>query len=249
MADGETQIWVMGEDKLPESYTSENDDGSLKKEEEDQAASPAKSSTTHGLLTTPTTDQSPAPTLHSTSFISDLPMRGNHYSASVMPDMHPQQHAFVEGSGVPVSGQPPVHGLDIGVTSPHDSSGRRPSLFSSPTDYAAQTGSALYAQQWQPGSTAPNTPAMYTFTPQQTNPASSSFVNSGVPMGQAQPYMASSFDGLSRAGYDPSQAAIFRAGAVPQPQVHTSHGYDYITHDARGLPDVKTDPAARTSMH
>jgi hypothetical protein len=68
-------------------------------------------------------------------------------------------------------------------------------------------------------------------------------------MNQAQPYMNTSFDGIAR-GYDPSQAPMFRAGSVPQPpQVHPTQGYDYMSHDNRGLPGVKVDDVPRHAMH
>lgn len=243
----------MAEDKLPESYPSENDDGSLVKEEDEQDISPTKSAATHGLIPTPTTDHSPAATMNGSSFMSDLPVRGHSYPTPVMQDLAPDQHAFVEGGGMPVNGQAPAHatggnmGIDMGVPHPHDSS-RRPSLFSAPADYATQNGTTLYTQQWQPGSTAPNTSSMYSFTHQQTNPPPP-FVNSGVPMNQSQPYLSPSFDNLTRAGYDPNQASIFRTSNVSQPQVHPSQSYNYLPHDNRGLPGVKVDSSTRSAMH
>ena len=243
----------MADDKLPETYPSENDDGSLIKEEDEQDASPTKSATTHGLIHTPTTDHSPATTMNGAPFMGDLPVRGNSYPASVMHDLAPEQHGFVEGSGLPVNGQTPVHGtggnlgMDMGVPHSHDSS-RRPSLFSAPTDYSSQNGTALYTQPWQPGSTAPNTSTMYAFNQPPTN-STPSYVNSGVAMNQNQPYLGSSFDGLSRNGYDPNQSNMFRTGNVSQPQVHPTQGYSYLPHDPRGLSGVKVDPSNRSLMH
>ncbi|KAF4965835.1 hypothetical protein FSARC_6399 [Fusarium sarcochroum] len=92
-----------------------------------------------------------------------------------MQDMAQDQHAFVENNSLPVNGQPAVHtaggnlAMDMGVPPSHDS-GRRSSIFSTKTEYGGQNGTAMYTQQWQPGSTAPNSSSMYTYTQQPANP-------------------------------------------------------------------------------
>ncbi|CAM1502993.1 Fc.00g077690.m01.CDS01 [Cosmosporella sp. VM-42] len=251
--DGTTEIYVMAEDKMPETY-SENDDGSMTRDEDEQDTSPAKPSVTHGLMQASTTDHSSTATLHSSSFLGDLPVRGSQYPPPMMQEMAPEQHSFVEGSGLPVNGQAQVHanggnlGLDMGVPSPHDNS-RRPSLFSAAqADYSNQGANSMYTQQWQPGSTAPNTSSMYTFTQQQTNQPQGSFGNPTVPMNQSQAYLGSSFDGLTRTNYDPNQSSLFRSTGVPQQPVHPSQTYNYMSHDVR-VPGVKVDPSARPPMH
>ncbi|KAJ4202987.1 Hypothetical protein NCS54_01034000 [Fusarium falciforme] len=256
--DGTMEIYVMADDKIPETYASGNDDeGSIPKDEEDQDAPSTKLSTVHGLMPSSTThSHSSGPSLHGTPFLDNLPVRGNQYPPSMMPEMPQEQHTFVEGSNLPVNSQSSVHStggslaMDMGVPPPAHDSGRRSSIFSAPAEYGGQNGSTMYAQQWQqPGSTAPNASSMYTFTQQPANPSASAFVNPAVPMNQTQSYMGASFDGLPR-GYDPNQPPIFRSGAVPQPpQVHATQGYDYIAHDNRGLPGVKVDDVPRNPMH
>jgi hypothetical protein len=136
----------------------------------------------------------------------------------------------------------------MGEPPAHDDS-RRPSILSAHTEYGGQNSKAMYTQQWQPGSTAPNSSSMYTFTQQPPSQPATTFVSPGVAMNQAQSYMNTSFDGLAR-GYDPSQTSMFRTSSVPQPtQVHPTQGYDYMSHDNRGLPGVKVDDVPRHPMH
>ncbi|KAF7558703.1 hypothetical protein G7046_g5458 [Stylonectria norvegica] len=253
--DGTTELYVMAEDKASETYASENDDGSIEKEDAEAEMSPARPIAAQNLLpSSPTTDQGSGTGLHGAPFLDNLPVRNTQYAPAMMQEMAPEQHTFVEGHGMPVNDQNPVHGaagnltLDMGVPSPHDAS-RRPSLYNTPADYTGQSGPAMYTQQWQqPGSTAPHTSSMYTFTQQQANPSTASYVSPGVPMNQNQHYMGNSFDGLSR-GYDPNHAAMFRPGGVPQPVLHPPQGYNYVPHDGRGLPGVKVDPVPRNTMH
>ncbi|KAM0361940.1 hypothetical protein ACHAPK_011643 [Fusarium culmorum] len=125
--------------------------------------------------------------------------------------------------------------MDVGVPPAHDAS-RRASIFSAHSEYGGKNGTAMYTQQWQPGSTDPNPSSMYTFTQQPPSQSAATFVSPGVPMNQAQPYMDASFDGLTR-GYGPSQSPMFRTGSVPQAQQeHATQGHDYMSHDNRGFP-------------
>ncbi|KAK7428906.1 hypothetical protein QQZ08_004520 [Neonectria magnoliae] len=249
--DGGTEVYVMAEDKMPETYGSENDDGSITKDEDEQDIPAPKLSTVQGMIPTATSDHGSGPTLHGPPFLGDLPVRGTQYGPPMISDIAPDHHGFAEGSNMSVSGQTPVHppggslALDMGVPAPQDSS-RRPSLIG---DYSGQSENHMYTQQWQPSSTASNTPGMYSFTQQQANPSATSFVSPVVPMSQSQSYMGGSFDGLSH-GYDPGQAPMFRGGgSVPQQPVHTSPSYNYRTSDNRGLSAVKADPVSRNSMH
>ncbi|KAF4472314.1 hypothetical protein FALBO_786 [Fusarium albosuccineum] len=253
--DGHTEVYVMADDKIPETYASGNDDeGSIPKDEDDQDVPSAKLATVHGLMPSSTSHSSGA-SLHGTPFLGgELPVRGNQYPPPMMQDIAQDQHAFVEGNSLPVNSQSSVHStggslaMDMGVPPAHDS-GRRSSIFSAPAEYGGQNGSTMYTQQWQPGSTAPNASSMYTFTQQPANPSASAFVSPGVPINQTQPYIGTSFDGLTR-GYDPNQTPMFRGGGVPQPQqVHATPGYDYMSHDNRGLPGVKVDDVPRNTMH
>lgn len=249
--DGTTYVYVMAEDKIPEAY-SENDDGSITKDEDDQDVPSTKLSTVQSLMP-PTPEHSSSTALHGTPFLSDLPVRGTQYTPQLIPEITPDQHGFGEGTtSMSVGGQTSVHSaggnlaLDIGVATSQDSS-RRPSIFSPPPDYSGQPSTNMYNQQWQPGSTAPNTSSMYAFTQQQTNPSATTFVNPSVPLNQSQAYMGGSFEGLSR-GYDGAQASMFQARGVSQQTAHGSPGYNYLTNDSRALPGVKADPASRTTL-
>lgn len=243
----------MAEDKMPETYASGNDDeGPVPKDEDDQEIASSKLATVQGLMPS-STDHNAGTSLHGTPFLSELPVRGTQYTPSMIQEIGPDQHAFVEGSSMPVNSQSSVHSagsnlaIEIGVSPAHDTS-RRPSIFNSPAEYGGQSGTNMYTPQWQAGSAAPNTSAMYTFTQQQPNASAAAFVNPGVPMNQSQPYMGASFDGLARE-YDPNQSAMFRQGGVPQQQVHAAQGYNYVAHDNRGFPGIKVDPASRSAMH
>ncbi|CAF3586605.1 unnamed protein product [Fusarium graminearum] len=253
--DGSTEVFVMADDKIPESYVSSNDDhGPILKEEDDHDVTPNKLTAVHGLMPS-SNSHSTGTSLHGTPFLGgDLPVRGNQYTPSTMPEMPQDQHAFVENTGMPVNGQPSAHAtggsltMDMGVPPAHDAS-RRASIFSAHSEYGGQNNTAMYTQQWQPGSTAPNSSSMYTFTPQPPSQPTTTFVSPGVAMNQAQSYMNTSFDGLAR-GYDPNQTPMFRTGSVPQPtQLHPAQGYDYMSHDNRGLPGVNVDDVPRHAMH
>ncbi|RGP64707.1 hypothetical protein FLONG3_9450 [Fusarium longipes] len=252
--DGTTEVFVMADDKIPESYVSGSDEhGPILKEEDEHDVQSNKLTAVHGLMPSSNSHNAGA-SLHGTPFLGgDLPVRGNQYTPSTMPEMPQDQHTFVENTGLPVNGQPAVHAtggnltMDMGVPPTHDAS-RRASIFSAHSEYGGQNSTAMYTQQWQPGSTAPNSSSMYTFTQQPPSQPATTFVSPGVPMNQAQPYMNTSFDGLAR-GYDPSQTPMFRTGSVPQPpQVHPTQGYDYMSHDNRGLPGMKVDDVPRHTM-
>lgn len=245
----------MADDKIPESYVSGNEDhGPILKEEDDNDVTSNKLTAVHGLMP-PSNSHSAGASLHGTPFLGgDLPVRGNQYTSSTMADMPQDQHAFVENTGMQVNSQPAVHTasgnltMDMGVPPAHDT-GRRASMFSAHSEYGGQNSTAMYTQQWQPGSTAPNSSSMYTFTQQPSSQPATTFVSPGVPMNQAQPYMNTSFEGLAR-GYDPNQPQMFRTGSVTQTtQVHPAQGYDYMSHDNRGLPGVKVDDVPRHAMH
>ncbi|KAI9167492.1 hypothetical protein HJFPF1_03620 [Paramyrothecium foliicola] len=244
--DGTTEVYVMAEDKIPESYASDNDDGSFVKEEDDQEITRGRSA----ALATPTSEQSPVSSLHTGPFINDLPMRPQ-FSHPIMPDMSTQHAHFVEGTGIPVQTQPPVNSgngglpLDM-VQSPHDTS-RRPSIFS---DYASPGASNIYPQQWQPGSTTANTSPLYAYTTAQASTQQPSFVNSAVPMGHGQAFMATNFEGSPRPSYDPTANAMFRANELGQASVSHTEGYNYLPHDNRGLRVVPqgVDPASRNHL-
>lgn len=228
----------MAEDKVPESYTSDNDDGSFIKDEEEHDVQRSKPAVTNCIVHTPTTAPSNGHTLHGGPgpFMGDLPVRGTPFHPPmIQTELAPPQHAFVESAGIPVNDQAAVNAggggaltLDL-VTSPHDTS-RRPSVFS---EYASPGGGNLYPQQWQQSSAGPSASPMYAYTAQQPAPQQPAFVNQTVQMNPGQPFMASSFEGSPRPEYDANGNPIFRAGDMPPAPVNQQQGY-YVPNDGRG---------------
>ncbi|ENH70668.1 hypothetical protein FOC1_g10012602 [Fusarium oxysporum f. sp. cubense race 1] len=110
MIDGTTEVFVMADDKMLDSYASGNDDdGPVPKEEDDQDVQPNKLAAVPGLMPSSNSHSSGA-SLHGTPFLGgELPVRGNQYNHSMMQDMAPDQHGFVENNAMPVNGQPAVH--------------------------------------------------------------------------------------------------------------------------------------------
>ncbi|POR32148.1 Uncharacterized protein TPAR_07658 [Tolypocladium paradoxum] len=236
--DDSTEVYVMAEDKVPESYVSDNDDGSFIKDEEDHEVPRSKPAATHCVVHTPTTATANGHTLHGGPgpFMGDLPVRGTPFHPPmIQTELAPQQHAFVESAGIPVNDQAAVNTggggaitLDM-VASPHDSS-RRPSVFS---EYASPAGGSLYPQQWPQSSAGPNASPMYAYTAQQPAPQQPAFVNQTVQMSTGQPFMASSFEGSPRPEYDANGNPVFRAGDMPPAPVNQQQGY-YVPSDGRG---------------
>ncbi|KAH7119258.1 hypothetical protein EDB81DRAFT_914827 [Dactylonectria macrodidyma] len=216
--DATTEVFVMAEDKNPEAYAKNKDEPTIKHENDDNLA--AKLATTHNLMP-PAPDHGSSTALHGTPFLSDLPVRGTHYTPSMIHEMTPEQHVLFDVSSMSGGGQTSVRhkagnlALGMGVATSQDSR-RRPSIFNPPPEYSGQPGTSLYPQPWQPGYTAPTTSTMYAFTQQQLNPSATTFVNPGVRMNQDQTYMGGSSDGDSR-GYGSPQASMFYTrGAPPQ---------------------------------
>lgn len=246
----------MAEDKVPENYASDNEDGPFPKEEEDHELQRAKaSSQPHCVVQTPTTGPASAQPLHAGHgpFIGELPVRGTSFNPGILPaEMSSQPHTFVDSNGITVTDQAAVTApngaltLDM-VTSPHDTS-RRPSVFS---EYASPGGNSLYAQQWQqPGSTGPTQSPMYAYTPAQSNPQQPPFMGQAVPMNASQPFMGGTFEGSPRPEYDANGAPIFRAGDMSHTSVNQQQGY-YVPNDGRSGLRVITqvvDSVARNQM-
>ncbi|KAI5459862.1 hypothetical protein BGZ63DRAFT_259641 [Mariannaea sp. PMI_226] len=252
--DGTAEIFVLAEDRILETYVDETDASPAAKGGDDLDIPASKRQSPHGLVPSTTHDHPPDASLHNASLLeNELPLRGTQFPPPMMPEMGPDQHGFGEGTGLSVNNQPSVHptsanlALEVDVDASHNPS-RRPSIFTPPADSSGLGGTGLYAQQWQSATTGPNTsPSLYSFTPQHADP-SSTFVNPVVQINQTQPYIGTTFDGLSR-GYEAPEASMFRTGSVPQQPAHTSSGYEYVTHDSRELSEAKTDPASRNPMH
>ncbi|KAF4503882.1 hypothetical protein G6O67_008818 [Ophiocordyceps sinensis] len=238
--DDTTEVYVMAEDKLPENYASDNDDGSfIKDEEQPHDLQRSKPAATHCLVHTPTTAPANGHSLHGgpAPYMGDLPVRGTPFHPPmIQTEMTPQQHSFVESvneqSAVSAGGGP--LGLDL-VASPHDTS-RRPSVFS---EYASPSGGNIYSQQWQQSSAGSNAPSMYAYTAQQAPTQQPAFVNQTVQISPGQPFMTNSFEGSPRPEYDTNGNGIFRAADLTQAPVSQQQGY-YVPSDGRGSLRVMT---------
>ncbi|KAG6006622.1 hypothetical protein E4U21_006844 [Claviceps maximensis] len=238
--DASTDVYVMAEDKIPDNYTSDNEDGPYSKEENaNDVSRPKASAQQQCVVSTPTTGPTTTQPLHGAHghFMSELPVRGNSYSSAMMTAEIPNQpHTFVDSGGITVTDQTavtapnPALTLDM-VSSPHDTS-RRPSVFS---EYASPVSNNLYGQQWQQsGSAGPTQTSMYSYTPPQGNPPQTSFISQTVPMNSGQSFMGNSFEESERPEYDTNGTSIFRTGdmshaSAPVPQ---QAGY-YVPGDGR----------------
>jgi hypothetical protein len=231
----------MAEDKMPESYASDTEDTGFIKDEDDHDVSRPKAPSSQGLPH-PTSEPSSATSIRGPTFINDMTVRANTFPQSLIPEIPPQQHTFVEGNAISVHNGQAVTTttaaaatgnltLDM-VPSPHDAS-RRPSVFS---DYASPGGN-LYSQQWPQASTATNGSSMYQYAQQQTTAQPAAFVGSGVSMTPGQPFISSSFEAPHRNEYDQNGNPIFRSGDLSQtPSVNQQQGYNYtIPNDTRGM--------------
>ncbi|GAO14161.1 hypothetical protein UVI_02037560 [Ustilaginoidea virens] len=237
--DGSTEVYVMAEDKIPDNYASDNEEGPFVKEDDDSDMSRIKVNNTqqHCVAQTPTTGPTPTQPLHGGhgSFMSELPVRGSSFTPTMLStEMAPQPHSFVDSSGITVTDQAavtapnPALTMDI-VTSPHDTS-RRPSVFS---EYTSPGGSNLYTPQWQQSGSAGQTQSpMYAYAPSQANASQPPFLGQTVHMGQNQSFIGGSFEETSRTDYDAHGAPIFRAGDLPHPPVSQQQGY-YVPNDGR----------------
>lgn len=238
----------MAEDKVPESYGSENDDGAFVKEDEEVEASRTTPSATNAIRPVLRTDSASLSGLPGDGFMGELPMRGSQFQPPMMNDMG-SQHSFVEGTPMQVHGQNGVGSgggsnlsLDM-VPSPHDVS-RRPSVFS---DFPSPGGGNLYAQQWQPGATGQNGSPMYAYASQQQGMDTSSFVSQGVPISTNQSFMSNgSFEEAPRPAYDGNQNGMFRTDDLSQGAVGQAAGYNYMANDGR---DMMVDSSQRAPMH
>lgn len=232
----------MAEDKVPESYGSDNDEASFTiKDEEDHELQRSKAGAGqgHSMAHAATTAASNGHGLHGGPFMGDLPVRGTPFHPPmIQTDMASQQHSFVENGGLQVSDQGSVSGGSGGLTidmvaSPHDAS-RRPSVFS---DYASPGGGALYHQPWQPSSAGPSSSSMYAYTGQQGGAPAPAFVGqAAVQLGAGPAFMAGSFEAPPRPDYDGGAAAagaMFRAGDLQPAPVGQQQGY-YVPGDGRG---------------
>lgn len=237
----------MTEEKFPDS-TQFDDDGAAVKDETDHPSGTSSTSppktviTAHdGLMHGSGSEHSPSSQAHlqGTSFINEMPVRGaTHYPAQMLPpNMHTEQH-FVENSGIQAPAALSMHDM---VPGPQDSH-RRPSLYTSPTDYSNPSSSNLYNQAWSGGSAAPGTAPMYSFPGQQASSSQGQFSghSTTVPMSQNHQYMHAPYDTTlqQRGSFD--QGSMYRSA----PASSNSGAYSgYLTADGRPLanPPIKPD--------
>lgn len=249
--DGSTEIYVMAEDKVPESYVSENDDAASFIKEDEDVEPTAKPTTTMGSSMRPAlrTDSATLSGIPTEAFIGELPMRGSQFHPPMMNDLA-SQHSFVDSGNMPVHSQAGVAAtgsslsLDL-VQSPHDAS-RRASVFS---DFPSPGGNNMYPQQWQASSNAASASPMYAYATQQQNMEPGTFVSSGVPMDPNQSFMTTPFEEAPRPGYSGGQNGIFRPEEMPPGTVAQASGYNYVTNDGRGMMPQVVDSVNRTPMH
>ena len=242
----------MAEDKLPENYQSDEEE-----DENDDEQVPTPTNATAAPNAAPmertATIQAPA---HDggTTYLGDL-HPPQIVTAEGLPSVH--HHAFVDNTSIghqplPTHG-PPMTVPDI-IPGAHDTS-RRTSVFS-PTDFPTSSGTGLYGGGWQQGTTAPGTAGMYAYTPTQPHspqqaPGQGFLTQAGVPMGQPQQYLTSSFDGMPRP-YDTTQSQIFRSATVTSPPVIPQpQGYqNYMPQEDRQNAGLKLDNTlGRNTLH
>ncbi|SPO01026.1 uncharacterized protein DNG_03774 [Cephalotrichum gorgonifer] len=274
--DGDTEVFVMADDKLPEFYQVETDTSPKIHEKHDdqdpgtvrRGLSPVKQQVPpHSLLPTNGNPGSNVPSgMQSQSFLSDLPVRdGAHLSTPMVhADMNPeQQSSFIGGASMGgVAGTSIHHGatnlpMPEILTSPHDTPDRRHSLvFNQPSDFPGPANTTMYPQHWQSSSAAPATSPMYTsFSHQQAAPAQTYGTQPaiGIQQGQQQ-YIPQPYDPMARApSFDPSHGQMFRAGVNQTGVGHAQGGYPgYLPSDTRGMaaPNIgaKVDNLSRSHM-
>jgi hypothetical protein len=258
--DASTMVYVLPDDKSQDDYQSDNEDSGSKDEEHTGPSSvSSRTSNPHGLVAplSASTDHSPAGPLQGGPFVSgDIPVRSAPYLPSELGTE--QQHAYVEGGGIPTVGghhAPTLQSMaSMAIPTdlpPHDAS-RRPSvqLYTSPAEYSNPSSAGMYnANTWgHTATTAPSGPSMYSnnaFPPQHQHslPPLQSYgqqqqqqQQQQQPISQTSPYMGTSYDGLQR--YDHiGHASVYRH---PPAQA-----YEYIGQDSRSVTDshLKLGPA------
>lgn len=252
--DASTMVYVLPDDKSQDEYQSDNEDAGSKDEEHTGPSSvSSRTSNPHGLIAplSASTDHSPAGPLQGGPFVTgDIPVRSAPYLPSDLGTE--QQHAYVEGGGLPTVGGHHAPTLQSMASmamppelSPHDAS-RRASvqLYTSPTEYSNPSSAGIYnTNNWgHSATTAPSGSSMYANNafpqPHQHSlpPLQSYGQQQQQHMSQTSSYINTSYDGLPR--YEPvGHASVYRHPP--------SQAYDYIGHDSRPVPDphLKMGPA------
>ncbi|KAL2753619.1 hypothetical protein ACRALDRAFT_2110380 [Sodiomyces alcalophilus JCM 7366] len=267
--DEDTLIYVMAEDRLPETAIPENDDGMLAKDDGGggpqsvpSSASPSRALQQdvllHGVHGPSATDHhnQGVQIQNGGSFVGEVGVReASHYATQMLPHtMHSEQH-FVPGNNLQhASGGMPMHDL---VPSPQDGQ-RRASLYGSPAEYSnPPAAAAVYTPGWHQQhagtTTGPDATSIYSFPPHAPTTTQGHFASHpNVPVSQG-PYLGSQYDGLARGNFD--QATMFRHTAGPNPsQVQGSQGFPaYLPPDGRSMSnwnnpgDAKPEAIPRTT--
>ncbi|KAG6140722.1 hypothetical protein E4U12_005959 [Claviceps purpurea] len=239
--DIDTEVFVMAEDKFPDMYVSDNEDGpSLEENGDDMHRSQADARQQQQCLVhTPTAGLPPAQGLHGGhgSYMSEIPLRDRSYhSESMTAEIASQPHPFENNGGNTVTDHPVATASNPGMTldlvpSPHDNS-RRQSVFS---DYSSPVSNNMY--QWQQTTSAgPSQAALYSYTPPQVSAPQTSFIGSTVSMNPVPTFLNHSFEDAERSEYDTNGgASMFRTGDMPHssgPGSHQGGGY-YVPGDPR----------------
>ncbi|KAK0646267.1 hypothetical protein B0T16DRAFT_157783 [Cercophora newfieldiana] len=259
--DASTEVFVMADDKVPESYQGSDDD--MGEDESNDVSgrtssriSPPKTAGAHSIISGASSDHNHSPaTLQGANFMGEIPVRGHQQypPALLPPEMNPSPHSYVEGASIPVSTQPSLqsHGsmhMQDMIPSPHDNGGRRTSLFSSPAnEFPNGSTSSLSYGTWQQSTTAPPNANLYAFntqTPTPPQPPSTFVPQQGVP----PQYLGSQYHSL------PHPNDVYRGGG-PVTQSPVSHGgsgfQNFLPHDGRTMPGagLKMEPLNRGPLH
>jgi len=167
--DATTEVYVLADDKLPEGYNSDIEEGDCKDEEDENEFSNRHPKTAMPMAAGG--DQGPTTNLQPHPPYLDMPVRGAAQYAGTMDmaqgGMGAEQHSYVDNTNMgQTAALQTAHGMHDMMGGSHDSS-RRASTFNSPAEYSATPGTAgLYATgPWgQQATTAPGNTAMYAFT-------------------------------------------------------------------------------------
>jgi hypothetical protein len=240
--DPTTIVYVSSNDQISQDYASDTEEFGVKDEDEQHgsgpissSASPQRLATSHALLSQEQGQDSSSPNNNMVGggYVGDLVVRPTPFAPSLItPDLGSERQSF-EGHNVATHTNGNL-GLSEIYASPHDSS-RKSSIFTPASEYASPT-TPIYPQ-WQTGSTAPSSHALYSFTSQSPTTHHHFVSQPGVSIPPHQHYMGNPFDSLPRASHD-QQGGIYRAPA----------GYsNYLPQDASTvpLPGVKAEALHR----
>lgn len=236
--DADTEVMVMAENKVPDSWQDEEDAYEATQEEENNETTTASSDVKpdhNNLPAIAGSENNPTGSMPTSSFMSELPVRGNAYTQpSIMQsDLNAASSNFVENGSLNVNNpqsMPPSHGLPLSETfSDPNASARRTSLYASPTEYGTSSQSTNMYSTWHQ-SNPPATSPVYSFHHQQqaTHPTAAYVEQQHVPLTQTPQYLeAPPFDNMHN-----SSSSLFRPTSVPQGPVnpHTTHSFpNYLT--------------------